>query len=49
VHVASTGWFYTVPEVRAHMRRNRARYLWWPLALIAGAGAIAMLLPQAAL
>jgi hypothetical protein len=41
VHVASTGWFYTVPQVRAHMRRHRARYVWWPLALLAGAGAIA--------
>ena len=49
VHVASTGWFYTVPEVRAHMRQHKPRYLWWPLALIAGAGAIAMLVPRAAL
>jgi hypothetical protein len=46
VHVASTAWFYTVPEVRAHMRRNRPRYLWWPLALIAGAGAIAVITPR---
>jgi hypothetical protein len=49
VHVAATGWFYTVPEVRRHMRRRKARYLWWPLALISGAGAIAMLVPRAAL
>ena len=49
VHVASTGWFYTVPEVRAHMREHRTRYVWWPLALIAGAGAIAMLVPRSAL
>jgi hypothetical protein len=49
VHVASTGWFYTVPEVRAHMRQRPARYLWWPLALISGAGAIAFLLPRPAL
>ena len=46
VHVASTGWFYTVPEVRAHMRQQPARYVWWPLALISGAGAIAFLLPR---
>jgi hypothetical protein len=49
VHVASTGWFYTVPEVRAHMRQHKARYLWWPLALISGAGAMATLVPRAAL
>ena len=47
VHVAATGWFYTVAEVRAHMRRHPARYLWWPLALITGAGAIALLVPWA--
>ena len=46
VHVASTGWFYTVPEMRAHMRRHRARYVWWPVTLLAGAGAIAALTPR---
>jgi len=49
VHVASTGWFYTVPDVRAHMRRHRSRYIWWPIALIAGACAIAAALPRTAL
>jgi hypothetical protein len=49
VHVASTGWFYTVPEVRAHMRLHKPRYLWWPLALISGASAIAALVPRVAL
>jgi hypothetical protein len=49
VHVASTGWFYTVPAVRAHIRQHKPRYMWWPLALISGAGAIAILLPRAAL
>jgi hypothetical protein len=49
VHVASTGWFYTVPEARAHMRRHPARYIWWPLALIAGACAIAATIPRSAL
>jgi hypothetical protein len=46
VHVASTGWFYTVPEVRAHMRERKLRYYWWPLALLAGAGASAASLPR---
>ena len=49
VHVASTGWFYTVPEVRAHMRRHPARYIWWPIVLISGAGAIAASVPRVAL
>jgi hypothetical protein len=49
VHVASTGWFYTVAEVRAHMRQQPGRYVWWPLALISGASAIACLLPRPAL
>jgi hypothetical protein len=49
VHVASTAWFYTVPQVRAHMRQHRSRYVWWPLALISGASAIALLVPRAAL
>ena len=49
VHVASTAWFYTVPDVRAHMSLHKHRYVWWPLALISGAGAIALLLPRAAL
>jgi hypothetical protein len=46
VHVASTGWFYTVPEVRAHMRDRKLRYYWAPLVLLAGAGASAALLPR---
>jgi hypothetical protein len=48
VHVASTAWFYTVADVRAHMSLHKQRYVWWPLALISGAGAIALLLPRAA-
>lgn len=44
VHVAATGWFYTAAPVRAHMRRHLARYLWIPLGLVAGAGALAGLL-----
>jgi hypothetical protein len=46
VHVASTGWFYCAAEVRAHLGAHRGRYVWGPLALIAGAGAIALLVPQ---
>jgi hypothetical protein len=49
VHVASTGWFYTQPQVLAHMRQHPARYLWAPLALVAGAGALASLIAPAAL
>ena len=39
-HVASTAWFYTLPEIRAYARQRRARYLWLPLALMTGTGAI---------
>jgi hypothetical protein len=49
VHVASTGWFYTLPAVWRHLRRRRARYLWCPLALLSGASASALLVPRAAL
>ena len=43
MHVAATAWFYTVPEVRAHMMRHRTRYVWVPAALVTGLslGAIA--------
>lgn len=34
VHVAATGWFFTVPEVRAHARRHPRRYLLAPAALV---------------
>jgi hypothetical protein len=45
VHVASTGWFYTVPQVRQHMRGHRVRYVWVPIALITGACAVAAMTP----
>src|SRR3954447_26730966 len=35
VHVAATGWFFTVPEVRAHARRQPRRYVVAPIALVA--------------
>ncbi|MGO9160775.1 MAG: hypothetical protein ACLP7J_08695 [Streptosporangiaceae bacterium] len=44
-HVASTAWFYTVPQVRRHARRHPARYIWVPLALIAGGGLLALAVP----
>jgi hypothetical protein len=49
VHVAATGWFYTVPEVRAHMRNHRGRYLWAPLALIVALAVVVPLLSSDAL
>jgi hypothetical protein len=45
VHVASTGWFYTVPQVRQYMRGHRVRYVWAPIALITGACAVAAVTP----
>ena len=44
MHVASTAWFYCVPEVRAHMLRHRVRYAWTPLALVAASAVIAVAL-----
>jgi hypothetical protein len=44
VHVGATAWFYTVREVRAHMRAHRARYVWAPLALVIGSAATAALI-----
>jgi hypothetical protein len=48
VHVASTAWFYCIPQVRAHMRTRARRYFWAPAALITGAGAAAWVLPRTA-
>ena len=45
VHVASTGWFYTVPEVRRHLRAHPGRYAAAPLALVAGMALLAGLVP----
>ena len=41
VHVASTGWLYTLPEIRAYAGAHRARYIWAPIGLIALSAAIA--------
>jgi hypothetical protein len=41
VHVASTGWLYTLPEVRRHARQHAGRLVWLPVALITGSAAAA--------
>ncbi len=41
VHVASTGWLYTLPEVRRHAREHAGRLIWLPVVLITGAAAVA--------
>lgn len=41
VHVASTGWFVVLPEVRAHARGHPRRFLHVPALLIAGTAALA--------
>jgi hypothetical protein len=48
VHVAATGWLYTLPAVRAQVARHRFRYLWAPGGLIAATAATAAVLPPAA-
>ena len=45
VHVAGTGWFWTVPEVRRHLRAHPGRYAAVPLGLIAGTALLAGLIP----
>src|SRR4029077_14085494 len=42
VHVASTGWFFTVPAVRQHARENPRRYILVPLALVIATAILAM-------
>jgi len=41
VHVASTGWLFSVPAVRAYGRKHRVRCLWVPVGLVAIAAAAA--------
>ncbi|MBC3842433.1 hypothetical protein GXW82_26280 [Streptacidiphilus sp. 4-A2] len=45
-HVAGTGWFYAVPEVRRQLGARRGRYVTAPLALVAGSAVLAGSLPQ---
>jgi hypothetical protein len=48
VHVAATGWLYTLPDARAHVAARPARYIWIPAGLIvAGAVTAAVLSPAA--
>ncbi|ROO90837.1 hypothetical protein EDD29_8576 [Actinocorallia herbida] len=48
MHVAATGWFYTLPEIRSHARARLGRYATVPLALVAGTAAVAAALPESA-
>jgi hypothetical protein len=45
VHVAATGWFYSVPEIRGYALANPQRYLLVPAALVAGTAVVAALVP----
>lgn len=45
VHVATSGWLYALPEVRAHLAEHRARFIWLPVAVIATTAAAALLVP----
>ncbi|MFD0685852.1 hypothetical protein [Actinomadura fibrosa] len=45
VHVAATAWFFTLPEIRAHARAHRGRYVFAPAGLIAGTALAAVLVP----
>ena len=48
VHVAATGWLYTLPDVRAHVAARPLRYAWIPAGLVvAGAVTAAALSPAA--
>jgi len=38
-HVASTGWFYTDPEMRSHFRARPVRYIVVPCLLVSGSAA----------
>jgi len=49
VHVASTGWLYTLPEVRGYARQRRARLVLLPAALVLASAAADAVLPPATL
>jgi hypothetical protein len=49
VHVASTGWLYTLPEVRGYARQRPARLIVLPAALVVMSGAAAAVVPPATL
>ncbi|MBS2546675.1 hypothetical protein KGQ19_07325 [Catenulispora sp. NL8] len=45
VHVASTAWFYTVPEIRRYAGAHKARYIYVPVVRIASGAIVAAALP----
>jgi hypothetical protein len=47
VHVASTGWLYTLPEVRGYARQHRAKLVLLPAALILATAVLAAALSPA--
>jgi hypothetical protein len=46
VHVASTAWLYTVPDVRGYVREHRGRFVWVPIALVLAAVTAAAMVPE---
>lgn len=48
VHVASTGWLFTLPEIRDYARQHRIRCAWIPIGLIAVSAMAAALVRPAA-
>ncbi len=48
VHVAGTGWLYTIPEVRSHARQHPWRYVFAPVCLVVAGGLAATLVSAAA-
>lgn len=48
VHVAGTGWLYTVPDVRSHARQHPWRYLLAPVGLVLAGALTATLVAPAA-
>jgi hypothetical protein len=49
VHVASTGWLYTLPDVREYARQRTVRLMLLPAALVVMSGAAAAVVPPAML
>jgi hypothetical protein len=49
VHVASTGWLFTLPEVRGHAATHTTRYVVVPAALVLATASIASVLSSAEL
>jgi hypothetical protein len=45
VHVAATGWFFTVPAVRRYARANPLRYIVVPALLVLGTAVVAVVVP----